>query len=316
MNKRISIIFGATALVTLLMLFFIAGCGSGDTKTIGGSGEFSVTLVDDVGRSVTLDKKPERIVSLAPSNTEVLFSLGLDSEIVGVTKYCDYPEVAQSKEKVGGFSTIDIEKVVSFEPDLVLASTGNGEENIDKLEDMGIKILVLDPESVDEVLNDIEMVGKATGKIDEANELVASLNDRLDAVESKVSTVTQAEKPRILYVVWHDPLTSALPQTFVGNMIEEAGGVNIATGSSDYPVLSLESVIDQNPQVIVVNKGHGSGGDASYQYMMNEERLQGTDAAVNNRIYDIDADIVDRAGPRVVDGIEAFAECFYPDLSR
>lgn len=298
----------------MLASAFITACVSHDTETTGNAGDFSVTVVDDAGRSVTMDKKPESIVSLAPSNTEVLFAIGLNDQVVGVTKYCDYPEEALSKEKVGGFSTIDIERVASLEPDLVLASTGNGEENIKKLEDMGLRVLVLDPKNVDGVLDDIGIVGQATGNNDQASELITSLNSRLDAIRSKVGSIDQFGKPRVLYVVWHEPITSATSQTFVGNMIELAGGINIATGSSDYPVLSLEAVIDQNPQVIVVNRGHGSGGDAPYQYILNEDRLKATEAAANGNIYDIDANIVDRAGPRVVDGIEAFAGCFYPGL--
>lgn len=268
-----------------------------------------IRAVDDLGRNITLESYPERIVSTAPSNTEILFALGLGERVVGVTEYCDYPEEAREKEKVGGFSTVDVERIIALKPDLVLASELTGNENIQKLEELGIPVVVLQPKNLDGILEDIKLVGKLTGVEDRAYKLEAEMRERIEAVYKKTRNL---EKPKVFYVVWHDPLMSAGSETFISDLISMAGGVNIAQDLVGYKTISLEAVVDRDPDIIIASVGPGQ--HSTYDFLMEEKRLQETSALRNNRVYGIDQDIVSRAGPRIVDGLEEFAKFIHPKV--
>ena len=251
-------------------------------------------------------KTPERIISTAPSNTEILFALGLGDKVVGVTTYCNYPPEAPEKEKIGGFSTVDIEKIISLNPDMVLASSITGDENIKKLEDKGITVLIVEPKNIDEILKAIELIGNVTGKENEAKSLTENMLKRINKV--KENSKNLKEKPKVMYVVWHEPLMSAGKNTFANDIIEIAGGENIYSDMEiQYPTISLESVIDRNPDIIIASVGHGDAGNLTYNYVMNEPRLKDVNAVKNKRVYEIDADIMNRPGPRISDALEQFA---------
>src|SRR4030065_350193 len=189
-------------------------------------------IVDGLGRSVTIDKIPQRIVSLAPSNTEILFALGLGDKVVGVTEYCNYPQEAITKPKVGGFSNVDIEKVVSLEPDLVLATHIHGKTVIPALEKLGLTVVALTPTSLPEVLDSITVVGKITGQNKQATKLVSDLRSRIEAITDKTQTLSSNQKPRAFYITWHDPLMTAGSGTLADDVIANAGGQNIASAIS------------------------------------------------------------------------------------
>jgi len=251
-------------------------------------------------------KTPERIISTSPSNTEILFALGLGDKVVGVTTYCNYPPEAPEKEKIGGFSTVDIEKIISLNPDMVLASSKTGDENIKKLEDKGITVLIVEPKNIDEILKAIELIGNVTGKENEAKSLTENMLKRINKV--KENSKNLKEKPKVMYVVWHEPLMSAGKNTFANDIIEIAGGENIYSDMEiQYPTISLESVIDRNPDIIIASVGHGDAGNLTYNYVMNEPRLKDVNAVKNKRVYEIDADIMNRPGPRISDALEQFA---------
>jgi len=270
--------------------------------------ESPVRVVDDLGRNITLENYPERIVSTAPSNTEILFALGLGDRVVGVTEYCDYPEEAKEKEKIGGFSTVDIERIIALKSDLVLATQKTGNENIERLEELGIPVAVLQPENLDGILEDIKLVGELTGTEDRAYALEAGMRERMEAVYKKTRNL---EKPKVFYVVWHDPLMSAGSETFISDLISMAGGVNIAQDIVGYKTMSLETVVDRDPDIIIVSIGPGQ--HSTYDFLMEEKRLQDVSAAKNGRIYAVDQNIVSRAGPRIVDGLEEFAKFIHPE---
>lgn len=229
--------------------------------------------------------------------------------MVGVTEYCDYPEEAKEKEKVGGFSTVDIERIVALKPDLVLASKLTGNENIEKLEELGIPVVVLQPKNLDGILEDIKLVGELTGTENRAYALEAGMRERIEAVYKKTRNL---EKPKVFYVVWHDPLMSAGSETFIYDIIIMAGGVNIAQDIVGYKTMSLETVIDRDPDIIIASIGPGQ--HSTYDFLMEEKRLQDVSAAKNGRIYAVDQNIVSRAGPRIVDGLEEFAKFIHPEV--
>lgn len=273
-------------------------------------------IVDGLGRNITIEKIPQRIVSLSPSNTEILFALGLGDKVVGVTEYCNYPQAAATKPKIGGFSTVDIEKVVSLEPDLVLAADIHSKTAIPALEKLGLTVVALTPNSLPEVLDSITLIGKITGQNKQASKLVSDLRPRIEAITDKTQTLSPNQRPRVFYITWHDPLMTAGTGTLADDVISSAGGQNIASDISGDKTIDLETVIYRDPQVIVASIGMGTGEDLPWQYVQNEPRLKNTQALLNDRIYKIDGDLIHRPGPRIVEALEQMAHFIHPELFK
>ena len=273
-------------------------------------------IVDGLGRKIMINAVPQRIVSLAPSNTEILFALGLGDKVVGVTEYCNYPEAAKTKPKVGGFSTVDIEKVVSLRPDLVLATQIHSKTIIPALEKLGLTVVALTPSSLTGVLDSITLVGKITGQDKQASELVKDLSTRIKAIADKTQKLSPAQRPRVFYVTWHDPLMTAGTGTLSNDVISQAGGQNIASDISGDKTIDLETVINRDPEVIIVSVGMGTGEDLPWQYIKSESRLKNTQALLTDRVYKIDGDLIHRPGPRIVDALEQMAQFIHPELFK
>ncbi|MGB8707913.1 MAG: cobalamin-binding protein [Dehalococcoidia bacterium] len=271
-------------------------------------------IVDGLGRKIMINAVPQRIVSLAPSNTEILFALGLGDKIVGDTEYCNYPEAAKTKPKVGGFSTVDIEKVVSLRPDLVLATQIHSKTIIPALEKLGLTVVALTPSSLTGVLDSITLVGKITGQSKEASELIKDLSTRIKAIADKTQKLPPAQRPRVFYVTWHDPLWTAGTGTLSNDVISQAGGQNIASDISGDKTIDLETVINRDPEIIIVSVGMGAGEDLPWQYIKSESRLKNTRALLNGRLYKIDGDLIHRPGPRIVEALEQMAQFIHPEL--
>jgi iron complex transport system substrate-binding protein len=276
---------------------------------------FPLTVTDDLGRKVTIAKLPQRIISLAPSNTEILFALGLGDKIVGVTDYCDYPEAAKTKPRVAGYSTPNIEKLISTEPDLVLAESIHEKTVLPALERLGLAVIITKATSIDTVLHEISLIGQVNGKSKAATKLVDSMTQRINTITNKTNALNPEQRLRVLYAVWHDPIWTMGSETFSTDLITMAGGTNIfANDFKESRVVSLESVITKNPQVILVS-GMGTSGDLIYNGIKNESRLNSVDALVNKRLYKIsDANLVERPGPRIVDGLEEVAKLIHPEI--
>ena len=275
---------------------------------------FPLTITDSSGRNVTILKQPEIIVSLAPSNTEILFALGLGDKVIAVSEYCNYPSEAQNKIKIGGFSTVNIEKVVDLEPHLVLATCGVQEAVVEELERLGLTVIALDAKNIEDVIKNIRLAGKATGQLEIAEELTKKLEQRIKAVTDKTKDLPDNQKPRIFHESWNDPLMTAGPGTFIHHLIHLAGGVNIASDATKkYPVYNLEILIERNPEVIIISLGHGSS-TTSVEEVKERQRWQIIDAVKNNRVYGINADIISRTGPRIVDALEEIARFIHPEL--
>lgn len=276
---------------------------------------FPLTVVDDLGREVTIEKLPQRIISLAPSNTEILYALGLEDRIVGVTDYCDYPEAAKAKPRVAGYLTPDMEKIVFLEPDLILAESIHEKTVLPALEKLGLTVIVMSATSLDAVLRDIALIGQINGKSKSAAKLVDDLKRRIDAVTAKTEGLSPAERPRVMYACWHAPIWTLGSNTFINDLIGKAGGANVfADDFEKSRVVSLEAIIQENPQVIIVS-GMGTTGDLVYNNIKKESRLAGIDAIRTNRVYKIsDADLIERPGPRIVDGLEEVARLLHPEI--
>jgi iron complex transport system substrate-binding protein len=278
-------------------------------------GPFPLTLTDDLEREVTLSALPQRVVSLAPSNTEILFAVGAGDQVVGVTQYCNYPLEAQDREQIGGFSakTISVEKIVALEPDLVLAAGAIHQPVIEALEQLDVPVYALDPNTLDDVYTGIELVGRMTGHEEEAAQTVEEMKGSVAAVTEQVTTIPQEDRLTVYWEVFDEPRMTAGPGTFTGQLIELAGGVNIfADVSEEYPQISDEVVIGRNPAVIM---GPETMGDKlTIETVAQRPGWDQVDAVQNRRIYLFDGDMVSRSGPRLAQVLEVMAKALYPDL--
>lgn len=269
-------------------------------------------VFDDLGRLVAINGTPQRIISLAPSNTEILFALGLEEELVGVTDFCDYPPEALEKEKVGNYDTPDIEKILVLNPDLILVAYGTTMEVINSMVELGLTVFGIKTTDLDDLLNDIRTIGEITDKEVEAQALTSELETRIEAVTDQTGELE--ERPSVFYFIWNEPIFTVGSGTFEDVIIEEAGGVNIGHNSSGYFVMSMEDVIARNPEVIVAPTGHAEGSVDLYAWAMNSTALNVTDARQNDRVYEIDEDLIQLPGPRLVDGLEWFAWFIHPEI--
>lgn len=281
-------------------------------------------LVDDTNFITSMDAFPDKIVSLAPSTTEVLFALGLDKKVIAVSDFCNYPYnfaawiAAGNMTSIGDFKNPNMEVIASLDPDLILATGGVQAETVETLRDLGYKVLVLNPANISGVLQNIELVGNATGKTAEAKALISNIESRIDAVVNKVANA--ASKPKAYYEVWYDPtsLWTAGAKAWQNELIEKAGGVNIfADQQLDYFQSSAEAVISRNPDVILLPKeGMGKGEPfwVSLDAVKARPGWSSINAVQNDRVCTVDSDTISRAGPRVADAVEELAEAFHPEL--
>jgi len=298
-----------TYVLIILSLLTVVTIGCGQPPPPG-------NVVDGLGRTVNIEQIPQRIISLAPSNTEILFALGLGDRVVGVTEYCNYPEEAKAKPKVGGFSTVDIERVVYLEPDLILATQIHSQTVIPALEELGLTVLALTPASLDELMSNITLVGKITGQDKPASNLVDDLGGRIETVASKTQDLALNQRPRVFFLTWHDPLWTRGKDSLADDIISKAGGQNIAYDLSGDKTIDLETVLHRDPQVIIAAFNMGTGEDLPWQYVRTEPRLKSTEALLNNRVYEIDGDLIHRPGPRLVEALEQVAQFIHPELFK
>ena len=277
---------------------------------------FPAEITDQLGRSITAGESPQRIISLAPSHTEILFALGLGDRLVGVTDYCNYPPEAETKKSIGGFSTPNIEEIVALSPDLIMATSMHETEIIPQLESHGLTVVAFSPKTINDVIAAITLAGQVTGAEEAADELLSDMQKRIKAVTNKTSGLSESEKPRVLYAVWHDPLMTAGSGTLHDDLMRLAGGTNIAHDLTEYATINLEVVITADPEVMIAGVGMGTGEDLPLQFVKTEPRLKDTSARQYNRVYGIDTDIVGRPGPRIVEALERFAGFIHPELFK
>lgn len=273
---------------------------------------YPVTVTDDRGKALTLSHAPTRIVSLAPSATEIVFALGMGDRLVAVDDFSDFPAGAKALPHIGGIRTSP-DTVVSYSPDLILAITSG--DLPAQLDGLGEPLFVFDANDIDGVYRDIEAVGTLLDRETAAMSVVAEMRARIDAVAEKARGAST--RPRVLHEVDStDPsqIFAAGPHNFIDSMITIAGGVNIAAGAPvKWPKLSPEQIVAADPQVIVL-------GDAAYgatpAIVAARPGWAGITAVRRGAIYPIDQDIVSRPGPRLVQGFEAYIRLIHPELFR
>ncbi len=273
------------------------------------SSDEGVLIVDDYGRTVKVDSIPERIVSIAPTPTELLFAVGAGDLVVGVDTYSDYPAEVADLPKVGDM-TILVEAIVALEPDLIVCGDLLPLDELELLEDQGIPYVVVATRTLDEVVKDVRLVGILTGHVEEGNALADSLADRIETVREKTNA-DGVVKPKV-YLEYYPYFTFG-PGSFGNDLIQSAGGINIAENtSSEYPMISTELVLGEDPDMIVYTVGPMCATTADdFELRPGWENLT---AVVEDNIYSLDDNLVSRYGPRVVDGLEELAAILHPEL--
>ena len=311
MNKRILLV-----LVSTLVAWLALACGGGEptstlVPTVAADSYSTITVTDSRGMAVVFNEAPQRIVSLSPAHTEILYALGLGDRVVGTDSFSDFPLEATEKPRVGNAFTLNLEALAALEPDLVYTTFEGPVADVERLD---IKVMYLfAADDLQGVLDNIVLLGRITDREARARALVADMEGRIDAVAGRLASVE--EGPRLFYEL--DPaLFTVGPGSFIGNMLELLKVQNVAEGAdSPYPQLSAEVIVERDPEVIVL-------GD-SREYLSTgitvgevEARpgWSGITAVVEGQVYSFDDSLVSRPGPRIADGIEQLASLLYPEL--
>ena len=307
--------FGALALILALTL---GACGAAPAPAAvpaTAPAAAPTTITDVAGRKVTIAGVPQRIISLAPSNTEILFALGLGPRTIAVDDFSDYPAEAKSLPKIGGSGgKYNFEQIVALQPDLVLVAGLTPPEAIKQLEDLKLTVVVANTAETtfENILTDIALVGQITGRVSEAEQLTGAMRQRFEALKAKAAAST---KPRVYWEL--DATDAAKPYTvgpgnFINDLIAVAGGANVFSAvDSPYSQVGLEQVAAANPEVIILS-------DAAYgitvESVLARPGWSTIEAVKQKRVYPIDDNLVSRPGPRIVDGLEAVAKLVHPEL--
>jgi iron complex transport system substrate-binding protein len=318
-----TLIYIATIIIILAIVsgaFIYANYSGLTTKT---SNTKNITVVDDEGYTTNITATPQRIISLAPSNTQILFAVGVGDKVVGVTDYDHYPYnftawiAAGNMTSVGGFSTPNKETIASLNPNLILATPIN-DPDVVTLRGLGYNVLVLNPNDVNGVLKDITMVGQATGANQNATNVIDSINTQINTISSTIAAANLT-KPMVYYEVWTPPLMSAGQTSFINDVIAKAGGINIFENETQqYPTVSSETIVQKNPDVILLPTDMANPGDTPFYGSVDQVKERpgwnAISAIHNNRVIVVDGDLFAEAGPRIGDQIAAAARAFYPQL--
>ncbi|MDQ0482412.1 ABC transporter substrate-binding protein [Guptibacillus hwajinpoensis] len=319
------------SLLVLLLLVtgIMAGCGSNEAQNNTNEGStnteqaentedsaFPVTITDALDQDVTIEEDPQKIVTLIPSNTEILFALGAGEEVVGVTDFDNYPEETADIEKIGGME-FNIEKIISLEADLVLAhasSASTAEAGLQQLRDAGITVLVVnDDTSFDEVYKSMEMIGKATGETEAAEATISDMKNRLDEIQTQAETISEDEQKSVFVEVSPAPeIYSPGKNTFMDDMLTLINAKNVTHDEEGWNQIDQEAIIKANPDVIITTYGYYS--EKPVEQVLSRDGWQDVTAVTNEQVVDVHSDLVTRSGPRLVEGVEELAKAVYPDV--
>lgn len=274
---------------------------------------YPIQVTDGLGQAVTLQKEPERIISLAPNVTEILFALGLGDKVVGTSEFSDYPAEAAKIETLGGAISgtggYDMERIAELEPDLIVTN-GAVEGLRESMKSADIAVAGYFPQSMDKVMDQIVQIAELTNTQETGSAIVADMKARRAAVAASVAGLAQ---PTVFYEVWGDPLMVAGKGSFINEMIAIAGGIDIAGDSQLYSTYDVEQLIEQNPEIYLINDGDPA---LTPQTLAQRPGYGELKAVTENRVLTINADLISRPGPRLIDGLEALADLLHPDRKK
>ena len=271
------------------------------------------TVTDQLGRRVTVPNKPQRVVSLAPSITEIAFALDQGHRLQGVTTYSDFPPEALNLPKVGSYVHLDLEKIVALKPDLCIAiKDGNPRIIAQRLESLKIPVYVVHPNNLETIMKTVLEIGTLLNAKDQASHLVKNLATDRDKEKTKSLVAKATHRPRVFFQIGVSPIVSVGTHTFIHELIVIAGGTNLASGSISYPRFSREQVLAFSPEIIIITSMARS---AVFEEVKAEwEKWPNMPAVRNQRIYVEDSNFFDRPTPRLVDGLELLLQLIHPEL--
>ena len=273
------------------------------------SQQAGLTVVDDGNNVVTVPQPVKRIVSLAPSCTEIAFALGIGNRIVGDTIYDDFPNATKNITKVGGVTNISVDKIVSLKPDLVLSYSLNYPQDIQKLKSLGIPVLTLDPKNLQGIIHDLYMVGYVTGTYSNATNLANRINTWLYSLYNVTSTINNREK--LFYLGWYPQIWTAGEETFINEMIVLAGGINIASTGYSWFIINEEYLITQNPQWIIVSQYQAS----LIPQIENDSALANITAVKERHFIVMNDYLLQQPGPQIFVGVYIIFKTVYPQYA-
>lgn len=266
---------------------------------------YPLTITDDAGRKVTLQSEPKRVVSVAPSNTELLFALGKGDILVGRSDFDDYPAEAKKIPSIGGFMPPNYEAIVAAKPDLVLAIGGSAAERDKLANEYKLNVLVLDPKTFEDVYKDVALLGQVVNAQPAATKMVDQMKAEVKTIADKVAG---APKPTVFYEVWNDPLMTAGKNTFINDLITIAGGTNIGADVNGWANYSLEQVQAKDPQIYITSK-------EAVSTVGQRPGFAGLKAIKEKKVFALDdPNLAVRPGPRLIQGLKWFAKTIHPEL--
>lgn len=315
-------------LLLLLTLVFV-GCSTyvadsnennmeNDNIELNGDSSYPREIVDGYGNKIVIEEKPERLITTIPSQTDILFALGTEDNIVAISDYCD--DYGHALERIGGYKNLNIEKIIDLEPDIVFVYGEGDEDAIRQIESVGITTVKYELESINQVMETITSIGQILDKERKAEEIVNELLLKKEEVLEKIKDV---ETKKVFYEVWHEPLMAAGPDSFIDELITLAKGENIAYDAEDgYAIFSVEALVDRNPEVYLVPANHVQDFDIMTKEIVDEivEEIKNRpgyseiDAIKNNRIEILEPNIVSRPGIKIMDAFEMIARAIHPEV--
>jgi iron complex transport system substrate-binding protein len=269
------------------------------------------TVVDPTGRRLEVPVTPRRIVALAPNVTEIIYAIGQEHRLVGVTRFSNYPPAARALPKVGSYIQLDVERIAALRPDLCIAiKDGNPIAAVQRLQAIGIPVFAVDPMDLTTVMQTVQVIGRLLDATTAAETIVVSMQRRIDRIQQQVAATER--RPRVFLQIGVSPIVSVGRHTFIDTLIHMAGGINVAAGSTPYPRFSREQVIMLAPEVIVIS----SMERATVFEQVKAEWMQwpSIPAVRNEMVFIAPPDLFDRPSPRLVDALEVLAAFIHPDL--
>jgi len=302
----------------ILITLTLTACGGNSASSTGEvvatSAATEIKLTDGLGKEVVLDKPAEKILVFAPSALEIIDGLNAMDAVIGVDNWSvDNKEpLAEGFEGFGDFQTLNMEKITAAAPDIIIGLAGCAEADIQKLTDLGVKIYVVEANTIDEVYMEITNMGRILGKDTEARELVDELKKQVEGISSKVAGLTEDKKPKVFYEVWNEPLMSAGKNTSINDLIEKAGGINIvaADGLEGWPEYSIEKLIQNNPDIIIAPVSLAP--DVST--IIEDRRFSSINAVVNKKVYVVPDNPTTRPSQNIIKGLTMFAQAIHPEI--
>ena len=291
-----------------LALIFCLAIGGGQSLSQGEASAFPMIVTDGLGRKLEITSVPQKIITLTPSVTENVFALGAGDKIVGVSSYSDYPVAATKKPIVGDAFQLNFEQILLLEPDLIIGDAQLVQSHMAKLEELGLPVLAINPTSLQEVMEDLLLIGQAIGRGDGARQVVDEMQAKIRRVTNVVKLIPKEDRPLVFVEVWDEPLMTCGPGSFMQELIELAGGENLAADAGGAWVeYSSEQVLIRDPEVILLTRPY-------VQEVMERVPWQQVRAVVTGSVIEVDADAFVRTTPRLADALVDLANILHPEI--